>query len=84
METSHGERKGLLALALCLGGILLAVLIELTIAQDQPGLMVGYLVFVSFQIAAFLVGISARHDALAKASCITSAILACGSVLLLA
>lgn len=78
------SQYGRLALALSVGGVLVAILLELTIARSQPGVMVGYLAFMAFQIAAFALGLGARKDGAGRAACVTSAVLACGSFLALA
>lgn len=77
------SQHGFLALALSLGGVVAAVVLEATILRGQPGVVAGYLIFVAFQIAAFALGVSARKDAAGKAACITSVVMACGSILLL-
>jgi len=64
--------------------VLVAMAVELTVARAQPGIMVGYLIFLVFQIAAFALGISTWKDSAGKTACITSAVLACGSFLALA
>lgn len=82
MDNPEKKRYGALALTLCLGGLLLAVVIGM-IARllgynaDMP----AYFVFLGFQIGAFVLGIASRQDVLGKTAYITSAILAVGSVL---
>lgn len=78
------SQYGRLALAFSIGGTLVAMAVELTVAHAQPGIMVGYLIFLVFQIAAFVLGISTWKDSAGKTACITSAVLACGSLLSLA
>ena len=76
--------SGRIALILSLGGVVAAILVEATVARHQPGVMAGYGIFIAFQVAAFVVGLISWRDRLGKSACLTSAILACGSFLLLA
>ncbi len=67
---------GRLALAICLGGVVLAVLIGLAARLfGYDACMWAYLVFASFQIAAIVIGYRARRDPLGRASAITASIL---------
>ena len=75
---------GRIALALSLGGVIAGIVVELTVARAQPGALAGYGVFAAFQVAAFVLGLFSWRDRLGKSACLTSAILACGSFLLLA
>ena len=84
MDTNKMANFGWIALALSLGGVIAAVLVETTIARDQPGALAGFGIFVAFQVAAFVLGMLSWKDRLGKSACLTSAILACGSFLLLA
>jgi hypothetical protein len=84
MNESEKKRSGAIALALCLGGLLLALSIGM-IAKllGHDARMPAYLVFLSFQIAGFVMGIVSRQEVLGKTAYITSAILAVGSLALL-
>jgi uncharacterized membrane protein AbrB (regulator of aidB expression) len=84
MNESEKKRSGAIALALCLGGLLLALSIGM-IAKllGHDARMPAYLVFLSFQIAGFVMGIASRQEVLGKTAYITSAVLALGSTLLI-
>jgi len=75
---------GALALGLSLGGLVLAVLIGVVagLVGRNMDVMPAYLLFLGFQIAAFVLGIISRQEALGKAAYITSAVLAVASLLL--
>lgn len=82
-DTDKGKHGGL-ALALCLGGLVLAIAIGLAGRlvhhnADMP----AYLIFLGFQIGGFVLGIVSRQEVLGRAAAITSAVLAVGSVVLL-
>ncbi len=75
---------GALALGLSLGGLVLAVLIGMLARflghnADMP----AYLVFLGFQIGAFVLGIVSRREILGKTAYITSAVFAAASLLVL-
>ena len=78
------KQYGAIALALGLGGLLLAVAIGM-IAHllGQDARTPAYLVFLGFQVAGFVLGIVSRQEALGKAAYITSAVLAGGSLVFL-
>ncbi len=78
------NRHGVIALTLCLGGVVLAVAIGM-IARllEHDARTPAYLVFLGFQVAGFVMGIISRQDVLGKTAYITSAVLAVGSLLLL-
>ena len=85
MSNKEMKRYGKLALVLCLGGLILAVAIGVSARlmnynADVP----AYLIFLGFQVAAFVVGILSRREPLGKAAFLTSAILGLGSAVLLA
>jgi hypothetical protein len=62
---------GSVALALCLGGVILAAFVP------------AYLIFVSFQIAALALGIIAWRTPLGKAAAIAASVLTVGSFTLM-
>jgi hypothetical protein len=73
-----------LALILGLGGVLLAVIIAiLGMILDRNLTMTAYGVFVTFQIAAIVLGILTRAKPLGKTAAITSSVLLAGSLLFL-
>ena len=75
---------GKLALAICLGGTVLTVLIGLAARMlGYDASMWAYLLFAAFQIAAIVIGYRARHEPLGGASAITASILLALSFLLL-
>ncbi len=85
MDESGRENSGAIALALSLGGVLLAALIILGAnLLGRNVVMLAYLVFLAFQVAGLFQGIASRQQALGKTACVTSAVLAIGSVLFLA
>lgn len=61
---------GALALGLSLGGLVLAVLIGMVagLLGHNADAMPAYLVFLGFQVAAFVLGIVSRQEALGKAA----------------
>lgn len=84
MNDTDKGKHGRLALALCLGGLVLAVAIGMVARllhynADMP----AYLIFLGFQIAAFVLGIVSWNDILGKTAAITSGILAVGATVLL-
>lgn len=81
---SNSIKYGTLALALCMGGLVLAVVIGvfsrwLGTNADLP----AFLLFLGFQVAAFVLGVLCWKDILGKAVAITSAIMAVGSLMLM-
>lgn len=78
------KKYGAIALALCLGGLVLAVLIGMVAKLlEHYDHTPAYVVFLGFQIAGFILGIVSRQDVLGKTACITAVILVVGSILLL-
>lgn len=78
------NKYGAVALALCLGGLILAIsigLIAKVLGHDAR--MPAYFVFIGFQTSGFILGIVSRQEALGKTAYITSGILAVGSILFL-
>jgi uncharacterized membrane protein len=76
--TEHtGHYYGRIALGLCLGGVILAALIGDRVVP-------AYLIFLSFQIAAFTLGILTWRTPLGKAAAIAASLLTAGSVTLVA
>ena len=74
--TTTNNKRGKLSLALCIGGLLLALLIGFTArALGHDARTLAYLVFLAFQIAALAVGFPARHEPLARVSTIASGLL---------
>lgn len=74
-----------LALALCLGGVVLGVLIALIGRMvGQEFVMAGYGVFVAFEVAAIILGGITRATTIGKTAMITSCVLLGGSVLFMA
>jgi hypothetical protein len=69
MNESERKRAGAIALSLCLGGLVLAVILG------------SYMVFLGFQITGFFLGIVSRQEVFGKMACITSVALALGSIL---
>lgn len=71
-----------IALGLCLGGVVLAIVAAMVgRLLDHNFTMMAYGVFVAFQIAALVLGIVTRTSPLGKAAAITSGILLVGSFL---
>ena len=84
---SSDDRRSLdkLALALCLGGVVLAILVAMTgRIFGQNTSMMGYGIFVAFQILAVVLGIITRGTAIGKTAAITSSVLLVGSLLFVA
>jgi len=83
--TEQNESKfGKLALALSLGGVILAVAIGvLARLAGYRADMPAYLVFLAFQVAAMVLGLIAWRTPLGKAAAITSVVLAVSSLTLL-
>jgi len=84
MNDRDSRKHGRLALTLCLGGLVLAVAIGMVARllhhhADMP----AYLIFLGFQIAAFVLGMVSRQDALGRTAAIASGILAVGSAVFL-
>jgi len=76
---------GKVALAMCLGGMVLAGLWALVALRVGVGLALPvYLVFLAFQVAAFVLGLLSLRDPMGKAAAITSVVLAAGSLLTMA
>ncbi len=84
MDKSENKSYGGLALVLCLGGLLLALLIAV-IAKllNYDAIMPAYITFLGFQIAGFTLGLISRQEVLGKTAYVTSAIFAIGSILFL-
>jgi hypothetical protein len=79
------QRYGELALALNIGGVALAVVIGLLAKHwHQNGGVPAYLVFLSFQAAALVLGIIARRTPPGKAAAITAGVLTVSSLTLMA
>ena len=79
---ANRSRSGVIALALCLGGLVIASAIGvLASARGYRGHTPAYLVFLGFQVAAFVLGMASKGDRFGKTACITSAVLAVGSIL---
>ncbi len=79
------QRYGELALALSLGGVVLAVVIGLLAEHwDQNADRPACMIFFSFQVAALVLGIIARRMPLGKAAAITATVLMVGSMTLVA
>ena len=84
MIESEKRRSGAVALALSLGGLVLAVSIGMVaklLGHDAS--MPAYFVFLGFQVAGFALGIVSRQEILGKTAYVTSAVLAIGSVVFL-
>ncbi len=76
LQDANESQHGRLALALCLGGTLLAIVIGLvTRLLGFDARMWAYLLFVAFQIAAIIIGWRFRREHLGRASVITASIL---------
>jgi hypothetical protein len=76
IQITHESQYGKLALGLCLGGTVLAILIGLVArALGYDAGMWAYWVFVAFQIAAIIIGWRFRREPLGPASAITASIL---------
>ncbi len=79
------QRYGELALAVGLGGVVLAVVIGLMARRSgQNADVPAYLVFFSFQVAAIVLGIIAGRTPLGKAAVIAAVVLTVGSLNLVA
>jgi hypothetical protein len=72
-STSQHSNLGKISLALCLGGVFIALLIGF-IARlfGYDARFWAYCVFVAFEVAAFCIGIRARQQPLARSSAIAS------------
>ncbi len=76
IQDTNNSNYGKLALALCLGGTVLAVLIGLAARLlGYDARMWAYLLFASFQVAAIVIGWRFRWEYLGRASAITASIL---------
>jgi membrane protein implicated in regulation of membrane protease activity len=76
IQNANASNYGKLALALCLGGTVLAVLIGLVArALGYDARMWAYLLFAAFQVAAIVIGWRFRREHLGRASAITASIL---------
>ncbi len=85
IQPTNESHYGRLALALCLGGTLLAIVIGLVARLlGYDARMWAYLVFAAFQIAAIIIGWRFRREHLGRASAITASILLVLSFALLA
>ena len=85
MNISEQKRVGVIALFLCLGGLVLAVLIGgLAGAFGYNASMPAYIIFLGFQVAAIVLGIVSRQTVMGKTAYITAAVLSVGSVGLIA
>ena len=72
------------ALALCLGGVVVAVAVAMIGSiLDLHFTKMAYVIFVAFQIAALVLGIVTRSRPLGKSAAITSGVLLIGSWVLL-
>lgn len=76
LKKTNESHYGRLALALCLGGTVLAIVIGLVarLLGFDAG-MWAYLLFAAFQIAAIIIGWRFRREHLGGASAITASIL---------
>jgi hypothetical protein len=88
MSRSDNPSHGRLALAISVGGFLLACFVGMIANMLEPEpknsmAAVAFGIFVLSQIAAFLLGLTSRGEALGKAACTTSALFGVGSLLLL-
>ena len=84
MNESEQKRAGVIALSLCLGGLVLAILLGiLTSALEHYDHTPAYVVFLGFQIAGFILGIVSRHEVLGKTAYVTAAVFVMGSILFL-
>ncbi len=82
MADTVGKSTDKLALALCLGGVLIAVAVAIVGRLfGQNFTMMAYGIFVAFQIAALVLGMVARSKPLGKTAAITSGVLLVASVL---
>ena len=76
-------RIGPIALALSLGGVVLAVGCGLLARRNGYDTdLAAYALFLAFQIAAFILGCVARKAPFGKTAAITSGVLALGSIVL--
>ncbi len=84
--TEHTEQHyGELALALNLGGVVLAIAIGLLARRfGQNADMPAYLIFFCLQIAAIVLGVIARSRPVGKTAAITATLLMVGSLTLVA
>ena len=83
--TSSQRSLDKLALALGLGGVVLAILVAMIgrmLGHDFS--MMAYGIFIAFQIAAIVLGIITRGTPIGKTAAITSSVLLVGSVMFLA
>ena len=71
-----------LALAVCLGGVLLALAVAMVgKILDHNFTMIAYGIFVAFQVAALVLGILTRARPMGKTAAFTSGVLLVGSLL---
>jgi hypothetical protein len=76
IQNTEESNCGKLALTLCLGGTVLAILIGLTArALGYDARIWAYLLFAAFQVAAIVLGWCFRREPLGRASAITAAII---------
>lgn len=76
IQNNNAANYGKLALALCLGGTVLAILIGLAArALGYDARMWAYLLFAAFQIATIVIGWRFRREHLGLASAITASLL---------
>ena len=84
MADRSETKFGGLALALSLGGVVLAVTVALLArCIGHNAGMPAYLVFLAFQVAGLTLGLLARRTSLGKAAAITAGVLAVGSWVLM-
>lgn len=85
IRPANGSHHGRLALALCLGGTLLAIVIGLVARLlGYDARTWAYLLFAAFQIAAIVIGWRFRSEHLGRPSAVTASILLVLSFALLA
>jgi hypothetical protein len=69
-----------LALVLCLGGVLVAAAVAmLGKSLNRDFVMIAYSIFVTFQVAALVLGVVTRATPLGKTAAITAGVLLVGS-----
>ena len=85
MTEQHESKFGKLALMLSLGGVVIAVVIGILARLTGHNVdMPAYLIFLAFQVVGIVLGIVTRRTPLGKTAAITAAVLAGGSLTMLA
>ena len=85
MTEQDKSKYGKLALMLTLGGVVIAIVIGMLVRLTGHNADTSaYLIFLSFQVAAIVLGLITRRTPLGKAAAITAGLLSVGTLTLLA